>query len=592
MDKLTKDIDFLFEASWEVCNKVGGIYTVVKSKAALMNENYSNYFLIGPYFPDKAKIETQQIVPPEGFKQVFDDLEKQGIVCYYGKWLIEGQPKVILIDFKQFIKNKNDIKKWLWEAYRIDSLFSHWDFEEPMVWAIAVAKLLEKLSAFYNGKKIVGHFHEWLAGFALLYLKSNNIPIKTVFTTHATMLGRAIAGSGINLYDILDTMNPDEMARQTGVMDKYSTEKACSLNADIFTTVSETTAYEAEKILGRKAEVILANGLDLSKFMTFEELSIKHREYRERIRELISYFFFPYYGFDIEQTLNFFIVGRYEFKNKGIDVFIKALGKLNQRLIAENSKKTIIAFFWVPSGTNGIKTELLENEENYSKIVDFIDSNIDRIKRKLIYNVLSDQDKNKPNVFDSNYIFNIRKLMLRFKKNGNPLISTHHLFNEKDDIIIKSLIAEGLDNKSENKVKVIFYPVYLSDNDGLLNLGYYNSILGSHLGIFPSYYEPWGYTPLESAALGVPAITTDLSGFGKFLESKGLGNGGIFVLKRHKKPEQDIVSNLAEILYTYTKLRHDARVEQKLKAKEISKLADWKMLIKNYFKAHSMALHK
>ncbi len=585
--------DMLFEVSWEVCNKVGGIYTVVKSKVELMKEHYPGYFLIGPYFPDKAKMETQQTVPPERMKRVFDILEREGIICYFGKWQIKGDPYVILVNFQKIIPNKNDIKKWLWESFQIDTLYSHWDYEEPMIWAYAVGKLLQHISEEYKNEKIVGHFHEWLAGIALLYLKSSNCRIKTVFTTHATMLGRALAGNGLDLYSMLDTMDPEKEARNINVIDKFLTERACAHNTSVFTTVSEITSIEAEKILGRKADVLLLNGLDIDKFPNFEECSIKHRQSRDVIRDFLAYYFFPYYTFDLEQSLIFFIVGRYEFKNKGIDLFIKALGKLNEQLKKEGSKKTVVVFFWIPMGVNGIKTELLQSQEKYEQIKELVDRNMGDFKSRLINNIMFRKNMKVESLFDREFLLETKKHKIMFARQGCPQLSTHYLFNEEDDAIIKGFRESGLLNRKEDFVKVISYPVYLDGNDNLLDLKYYDSIQGCHMGIFPSYYEPWGYTPLESAALGVPSLTSDLAGFGRFIRGKiNDKKGGIFILDRFNRPEADIVGDFTNILYNYTKLNHKDRVEQKMRAKELAEFADWKVLIENYINAHNIAIER
>ncbi|MBU1855248.1 MAG: glycogen/starch synthase, partial [Nanoarchaeota archaeon] len=322
--------DYLFEASWEVCNKVGGIYTVVKSKAYVMKEHYKNYFLIGPYFSKKAMVELNDKEPPEFLKNAFEELKKEGVNCYYGTWDVDGSTNTILIDFQSMIALKNNIKADLWMSEKIDSYISRWDFEEPMIWSWTVGMLLGHIESKLAGKKIVGHFHEWLSGFSIFYLKKINSSIKTVFTTHATMLGRTISGSGGDLYNLLEKINPEQEAYKHDVKDKFLTEKAAANKADIFTTVSEITALEAEKLLGRKPEVILNNGLTMRKFPTIEETSMKHLLTREKIRDFLTFHFFPYYNMDLEHNLIFFIVGRYEFKNKGLDVMIKALGRLNK----------------------------------------------------------------------------------------------------------------------------------------------------------------------------------------------------------------------------------------------------------------------
>lgn len=586
--------DYLFECSWEVCNKVGGIYTVVKSKAAITNQRYKNYFLVGPYFEEKAKVEFQKKPAPKELSKAFSELKKANLTCYYGTWNIEGEPNVILIDFSGFVGNKNYIKETLWNDYNIDSLESGWDFDEPVIWSVAVGKLIEKLSVSYNNKKIVSHFHEWMAGAALLYLKKHGSKVATVFTTHATMLGRSIAGTGRPLYEILEKINPEEEAYKLKVQAKFLTERACAQNADIFTTVSEITAIEAEKILGRKPEVLVLNGLDIAKFPSVEEASIRHVTNRDKIREFITFYFFPYYTFEIKHTIIFFILGRYEFRNKGIDIFIKALANLNEKLKKENSKRTIVAFFWIPQETHGIKTEQLENKNYYRHIENFVKYNSEEILSNIVYDLVCNQTISQERILSKDFLNALKKDLMRFRRSGNPPICTHNLKDEGNDAIVRSLIESGLDNKEDDPVKAILYPVYLDGSDGLINLPYYDSMSGCHLGIFPSYYEPWGYTPLEAAALAVPSVTSDLAGFGRFIAKKVKDNmdDGIFNLKRFNVPEQDTVTRFTELLYDFSKRDKHQRSDNKVNAIELSKLADWKFFIRNYINAHNKAVDK
>lgn len=586
--------DILFEVSWEVCNKVGGIYTVVKSKANLMNNNYKNYFLIGPYFQDKAKVDFEERNAPDDLKLVIEKLEKEGIKCHYGIWNITGEPTTLLIDFSKIIDKKNKIKEKLWEDYKIDSIASEWSFEEPVIWSYAVARLLIEIGAGKKGRKIVAHFHEWMAGSALLHLKKKGVKIATVFTTHATMLGRAIAGSGQDLYGMLDNMDVEKEAYNNNVQDKYLTEKACAQNADVFTTVSEITAIEAKKILGREPEVLVLNGLDIAKFPTMEEVSIKHVTCREKIREFLTFDFFPHYAFDLNHTLVMFVVGRYELKNKGLDIFIKALGRLNERLKKDAVKRTAAVFFWIPQETKGVKTELLENKNFFRHIKNYVHFNADDILSHIVYDFVSGRDILKDHLFTKDFLHQVKKDVMQFKRKGNPSMVTHNINDENNDPIIKGLLECGLDNREDDRVKTILYPVYLDGNDGLINLPYYDAMAGCHLGVFPSYYEPWGYTPLESAALGVPAITSDLAGFGRFIQTKIKHNmgDGIFVLKRFGKSEEEVISNFTDLLYEFCKRDKYARIENKLHAKELSSLADWKLFIENYIKAHNLALER
>lgn len=592
MDKIKPEAEYVFEASWEVCNKVGGIYTVVKSKAALMTEAYSNYFMVGPLNNRNAKIEAVQKVPPKWLDEVFSELQKENINCFYGQWRCKGEPYVILIDFYKLTSMRTGLRKWLWESYGIETHTSGWDYDEPMLWSYAVGRLLEEIYVKLGSMKMVGHFHEWMSGIALLHLKSRDIPVKTVFTTHATLLGRSIAGNGENLYNMLDNICPHDEAKKRKVLDKFTTETACAKNADVFTTVSEITSIEAEKILDKKADVLLLNGLDIERFPTFEESSINHRIFRDKAREFCSLFFNPFYPLDLEQSLFFFIVGRYEYKNKGIDHFIEALGRLNQKMKDENSKKNVIVFFWIPSGVNGIKTALLENREQFEQVSEFVQSELPSIRSKLLSRIMNDENLNNISLFDKEQLDDIETFKVKFVKDDGPFISTHEFFDEANDPILNNLRRVGLDNKEDDKVKVIFYPVYLDGFDRLLELKYYQAIQACHLGVFPSYYEPWGYTPLESAALGVPAITTDLAGFGRFIKEHRQDDKGIFVINRLERQDEDAIAQLAEMMLDYTKLNRNDRVEQKISAKKLAELADWKMLVNNYFKAHNLALSR
>ncbi|MBI4450820.1 glycosyltransferase [Candidatus Woesearchaeota archaeon] len=586
-----------FEVSWEVCNKVGGIFTVVTSKALQMLQHYDgNYYLVGPYFPAKAAGNFEEQLPPGNLRPVFDLLKKEGIECHYGNWLIKGNPAVILLEFSHFAANRNSIKRQLWESYGLDTLNTEYhDFDEPVVWSWAVGRLLEEASKDLKGD-IVAQFHEWLAGAGLLYAKMRKLPVATVFTTHATTLGRTLAGSGVDLYTVLNQIDPTAEAKQHGpsVWAKHQLEAAAAKASDVFTTVSEITGMEAEKLVGRKPDVLLPNGLDMEKFPTFEQLSIKHRLFKSKIQDFLLFYFFPYYSWDMDNTLIFFLAGRYEFHDKGIDIFIKALGKLNDRMKQESHPKTIVAFFWVPGNVRGIKPELLENRTFYADLKGSVEDSMDDVKHRLLHALITQRDVKKEILFDEDELADIKRKVLRFRRKGTPPVSTHDLYNEHEDAIVQTLFSVGLDNKEDDKVKAVYYPIYLTGADGLLDTSYYESMMGCHLGVFPSYYEPWGYTPLEAGALGVASVTTDLAGFGRFI-CKECAPGplpGIWVLKRYGKPDDDVVDQLAETMHYYASLPTQQRVENKIAARTIANMADWKYFIERYIEAHDLAVKK
>ena len=585
--------DFLFEISWEVCNKVGGIYTVVKSKVRPSVERYgSHYFLIGPYFPKKVQGEFQDKLPPENFKLAFEQLKKEGIVCHFGTWLVPGSPNTILIDFSAFAQKKDEIKKRLWEVFKIDSYGTqYFDYDEPIVWSVAAGMLIENLAS--EDIKIVAHCHEWLAGGALLYLKISGAKVATVFTTHATMLGRTLASQQINLYSELKSIDPEKQAYTYHVATKHQTEKACAQNATVFTTVSEITGLEAEHFFKRKPDVLTLNGLDLSKFPTFEESTIKHKLFKSKVNEFLIYYFFPYYSFDLDATLIYFICGRYEFHDKGIDILIKSLGKLNQKLKDEKSEKTVVCFFWIPGNIRGMKADILESKTFYNDVRESIIDSMEDIKNRITVSLVSQRKIAAETLFDEDTLDEVERKVLKLKRFGVPALSTHDLYNEDTEPILGAFRSCQLLNKKEDRVKVVFYPIYLTGADGMLDLNYYESMQAGHLGIFPSYYEPWGYTPLEAGALGVPAVTTDLAGFGRYIkERQKSGQTGIFVLPRFNRTDDETVTDLSNVMYNYALLSKQQRVETKIEAKNLAQTADWKSFIEFYVKAHSLAVER
>jgi len=590
--------DILFEVSWEVCNKVGGIFTVIQSKILPIKEHYGdNYFLVGPYFPKKIWGIFEEHLAPEHCRGAFEALRKEGIEVHCGTWITKGNPNTLLIDFTNFSAQKNDIKRKLWDRYQIDSLNTEWyDFDEPVVWAYAVGRLLEEISKVYSGKRVVAQFHEWLAGAGLLYLKHQNVKIGTVFTTHATTLGRALAMQERDIYEQLEKIDSDAEAKRLGssIWAKHMLEKQCALNADVFTTVSEITGIEAAHFLGRKPDVLLFNGLDMSKFPSFEEASLKHKLFKSRIRQFLMYYFFPYYSFDIDNTLIYFIAGRYEFHDKGVDVFIKALGKLNDQLKAEKCDKTIVAFIWIPGNVKAIRPELLESKTFFNDIKNSIDDVHEDIHNRLFYLLISGKDISKEDLLGNDFLQDLKPKLKRLQRSGLPPISTHFLYDEDKDLIMNTLRQVGLDNSPDDVVKVVFYPIYLSGADGLLDTSYYETMQGSHLGVFPSYYEPWGYTPLEAAALGVSSLTTDLSGFGQYICKECVQGKypGIFVLPRFKKSTDEIINSLTDMMLRFAHFNTKERIENKIMAQKIAATADWKLFIERYIEAHNLALER
>jgi len=575
--------EMLFEVSWEVCNKVGGIHTVIQSKLTEIQKRYSKYVLIGPLTGNTAQFQPQN--PPPEWREIFDELSHQGIRVSYGTWRAPNEPVVILVDGSSLDLNWH--KKRMWDAYGVDSINAGHEFNEPLLFSIAAGVLVEAYARRHD-ERIVLQCHEWMAGFALLHTKLAAVNVATIFTTHATILGRTIMGNGYPLYELLPEMNPTEWAQKMSVQDKHTSEVACAREADVFTTVSEITAMEAKYILGRKADVILYNGFSTTKFATFEETSIRHNQSRDALRELAAYAFFPHYAFDLEKTLFFFTSGRYEFQNKGIDVFIDALGTLNERL--KGSDQTIVVFFWVIMGRHAVNIDLLEKKNAYYQIKSYVEWQSKPLLQKIILDFLAGHSPGRNDAFTTDFIKQLHRDIHPFSRDGDGPMCTHEIDNPHADPILTRCRANGLTNKKENNVKVLLYPGYLDGSDGLLHLDYYDTTVGAHLGIFPSHYEPWGYTPLESAVLGVPAITTDLAGFGRYVQDKA--QSGIFVIPRKGVPQETFVNALTEKLSWFVNLTHEERVREGFGAKTIATGCDWSCFVQHYVDAHNLALEK
>lgn len=588
----------IFESSFEVCNKIGGIYTVIKTKIPSMIKHFKeNYFLVGPYLLQSNNAEFLERALPSHFNEISSSLKEEGIILHYGKWMTEGQgANVFLLDYSRFWSQINIYKKLLWDYFKVDSLNAPYDYDEPFIFGIAIGKFLEKAARLYSHKSIIFHFHEWLTGSGLLYLKSvKNSPsfFKTIFTIHATVLGRAIINAGKALYENIDSINPENEAITLNIRHKFSLESAAIKQADRFSCVSQITSFEAEKFYVRKADIICPNGLDIKNLPTFEEISIIHHLKREILREFLFYYFFPYYKFSVENSLFFFTAGRPEFRAKGYDVLIKALGLLNQFLKKEHTfDKTIITFFLIPFDNLGPRSSLFIYKERFTEIKRLISEHQTDIIARLLYLAMENRQCDLGFLFSKKIFTEIRRLISFFKKDiiisgDNVPLSTHEL-REEDNEYIRFFKDNNLLNRKEDKVKVVFIPIYLKGQDGLIDLNYQEFIQACHFGIFPSYYEPFGYTPLESISLGVPALTSDLSGCGQFLMPyiQSHKNPGVFVIKRFNKTDKEVVDDLFNILKTYSYFNLRQRVENKINAIRLSSYCDWSKLVENYIQLY------
>lgn len=584
----------LVEVSFEVGNKVGGIHTVLASKSRLMLSLFKPYLAVGFYDQKKSPKEFVEETPPDTMMPAIEAVQSLGAEIHYGSWLVPGRPKAVLINPGKLFERMNEIKYYYWDWYRVDSLRSDDWFNVPVVWSYAVGVFLHHLLA--SDPNAVAFFHEWLSGGALLYLRKHAPNIPTVFHTHATMLGRVLANSGYDLYSMVDSHSgsPEELAYKHQIEAKHLMERAAAQNAHIFTTVSEVTAREAEFILGRRPDLVLPNGLDMQIIPPMEELSVLHVENEKKINEFVLGYFSPYCNINVDNTLYFFFSGRYDVHVKGIDVLIDALAILNDMLKREGSPKNLVFFFFVAREGYRVNPEVLENLSTFRAIADYVDRYLPSLRARLLRAIASGESPDK-HVFDESFAYDVRRLILTLKQKsgGFAPLSTHA--TAPDDFIIRHLREVGLNNAPGDPVKVIYYPAYLSPGDGLLGLSYFNMVTGAHLGVFPSYYEPWGYTPLETAAWGVPAITTDVAGFGQFIlmEYGELARrSAISVLSRRGVSDAEFARQLADVMHWVLTMPRRERLERKIEAKHMANKADWNALIHDYVTAAERALHR
>ncbi|MBQ3233660.1 MAG: alpha-glucan family phosphorylase [Alistipes sp.] len=536
MSNVNLNPDFLFEVSWEVCNKVGGIHTVIASKAPIVvGAMGDNYITIGPDF-------SQDSVNPEFSEDNSlmaawrESLYNQGVRVRIGRWNIEGRPIAILIDFKSFFSQKDTILSKLWEDYNVDSLSGQWDYVEPVLFGYAAGVVIASYAETMctPSQKVVAHFHEWMASAGSLYLHKYAPYVATLFTTHATVMGRCIAGNRLPLYNDLLKFNADELARQFNVMAKHSLEKSAAAHSDAFLTVSEITANECRYLIGREVTRITPNGFDNGFVPRGEELAAKRSAARKKLIEVAE----ASWGVELNNPLIVATSGRYEYRNKGIDVFLESL----KQLASSSLDRDVLAVVAVPAANIGMRQDLAQHLENK-------ESAIDPAQKRWI---------------------------------------THNLESEAWDMVSQSIEGSIL-STSASRVKVLFVPTYLNGNDGIFNMPYYDVLAGVDLTVFASYYEPWGYTPLESVAYGVPTVTTTLAGFGLWVANHS-NRAGVDVVRRDDYNEREVVFQITEIMKRYLTMSEAQYEATREAAMELSNTAVWKKLYNEYKRAYEEAI--
>lgn len=550
--------DYLFEISWEICNKLGGIHTVISTKAHTLTEKYKdNYICIGPDVWKETHGHPEFIEDKFLFRSWREQAARDGIHIRIGRWQVPGEPLVMLVDFTPLFGEKDRIFTDFWQKFGLNSLSGQWDYTEPAMFGYAAGQLIESFYDYHMSvrDRLVAHFHEWMTGTGVLYLRDKVPQAGTIFTTHATTMGRALSARGRPLYSTLETLDQDAIAGELGIVSKHSLEQCAAKNADAFTTVSPGTAKECQMVLGQEPDVVTPNGFDhlfVPKPQQFESKRLAAR------RQLIAV---AKGLLNQEVPDNCLLIGhsgRYEFKNKGIDVFIEILSELKKL----NPEQMILAYILVPANQLGVRPEVVKRIQNPDP--------------------------------------------------GNPVtgeFSTHKLVDAEHDLILNAFKNAGIENEPDSRVKIVFVPAYLNGEDGALNLDYYDALTGFDLTVFPSYYEPWGYAPLESIAFRVPTMITSLAGFSQWVRDKiPQAAPAVRIIERNDSNTGEVIRTFAQEIGNlaneagsgemtpggegYLSHAHKNFVEARKLAGEISELARWDQMIGNYDEAISKSVEK
>lgn len=543
MDKAPVNLDLLFETSWEVCNKIGGIYTVLSTKAKTLQTLYKDKIIfIGPDVwskenPSPYFVESSVLLKDWKAKATFPE----GVSVRVGRWNVAGKPIVILVKFDGMYAVKNEFYARMWDLFRVDSLHAYGDYDEACAFSHAAGLVIKSLCQYkkITGKNVIAHFDEWTTGMGLLYVKAELPAVGTIFTTHATCIGRSICGNGKPLYDYLRGYNGDQMAQELNMQSKHSLEKAAAHAADCFTTVSDITALECEQLLERRP-LVTPNGFEQN-FVPGKGKFLKARkEARETLLNVAS----SLTGCTLDD--NAFIIatsGRCEYRNKGLDLYLDSMAGL-RRL---NPGRQVVSFVMVPAWAKAPRQDLM------------------------------------------------KALNAKRKKSLPDPVLTHELNNPNEDAVNCRIRGLGFLNGVDDKVKVIYVPCYLNGDDGIFNKSYYDLLIGMDATVFPSYYEPWGYTPLESIAFGVPTITTTLSGFGQWVlatEDNTFQESGVNVIARGDFNYDEVTEQIARSLDYLIGLDSGEKACVDSRAMLTATKAAWSYFIKYYIDAFGTALGK
>lgn len=583
----------LCEVSWEVCNQAGGIYTVVRSKVPITVKTWGQrYCAIGPYIEGKSDVEFEECPPDGPFGKTVQAMKDAGFDARYGHWLVTGHPSVVLLNPRSASARLNEIKYLAWEHLGVSLLRPDPLLDQVVLFGYLYEQFFRLLCAQESPHtSILGLFHEWMAGTAVPELRRAGLPLGITFITHATQLGRFLAMESAEYQDRIPGLDWHETARRFNLEPQVMFERAAAHAAHVFATVSKVTAHECEHLLGRKPEVILPNGLNIERFVALHEFQNLHRIFKEKIHQFVIGHFFPSYTFDLDRTLYFFTSGRYEYGNKGFDLTIESLARLNSKMKQAKIDRTIVFFLITKGAYRGINAELLRTRAVMEEIRQNCEAIQAQIGKRLFAATTMGEAPPLDSLVDEYWRLRLRRNLQAWRAVRTPPVVTHDLNDEAGDPVMRQFRACDLQNRPEDPVKVVFHPDFVSSSDPLFGMDYDQFVRGCHFGLFPSRYEPFGYAPLECAALGIPSVTSDLSGFGAYVreEIPDHEEHGLFVVKRRGVSFEQSAEQLAEQAFQIARMGRRERIALRNRVESKAELFDWQNLIVHYQAAYRMA---
>jgi len=595
----------LVEVAWEVCNQVGGIYTVIRSKVPATIQGWDDrYCLLGPYFANQAQGEFeayddyQLSTLSDPFAVAVRRMRQLGYDVCLGVWLVTGRPRTVLLNPYQAYPMLGQIKYDLWDHHRIPSPDNDDLLHQVEAFGYLSKVFLQVLAAEKDPEQqVVAHFHEWMTGVAIPALRREQTPVHLVFTTHATLLGRYLAMNDPNFYDHLMQVDWLPEARHFNIEPAVMMERAAAHGAHVFTTVSELTVRECIYLLDRIPDAVLPNGLNIERFVAGHEFQNLHQQYKSKIHEFVMAHFFQSYSFDLDKTLYLFTSGRYEYHNKGFDLTLEALARLNYRLQQSGMDINVVMFFITKRPFTSINPLILQNRAILDEVHETCEAIERQVGEKLFYAAAASTDHRLPDLssmVDDYWKLRYRRTLQSWKTSSLPSVITHNLVDDQKDDILNFVRRAGLINHRHDRVKIVYHPDFVSPTSPLFAMEYGQFVRGCHLGVFPSYYEPWGYTPLECVARGVPAITSDLSGFGDYVMQNvdAHEDKGIYVVQRQEKSFSESAEELTEMMWNFVLLNRRERIMQRNNVESSSELFDWKNLRIYYDRAYALALER